>query len=270
MLIDAHAHLDHYDDPRDALLDIDSRRIFTIGNSMDPASYERNLALAEKSPLVLPTFGIHPRRAPEYAGRLRKFQPLVDQSPMLGELGLDFHWVKDPTTYPHQIEVFEFLVEQAAAQRKAVNLHTKGAEQRILDTLVALDVKKVIVHWYSGPLDVLEKMIAEGYLFTIGVEVLYSDNIQEIARIIPPEQLLTETDNPGGHRWLAGDVALPGIVTQVVDTLAGLKRISSDALESLVQTNLFQLVADDPRLAEVSRLLQPATGGANEPPPTSH
>ena len=261
MLIDAHAHLDHYDNPREALLDIDHHRIFTIANSMDPLSYDRNLALARESALVLPTFGIHPKRAPGYSDRLREFRSLVDQSPMLGELGLDFHWVKDSAAYPDQIEVFEFLVEAGASKGKIINLHTKGAEQRILDTLIAYNVAKVIIHWYSGPLDVLEKLIDKGYLFTIGVEILYSEKIREIARTIPAHQLLTETDNPGGYRWLAGEVALPSIVSRVVEKLAELKGISSDALESLVQTNLLRLVANDPRLAAVTELLG---GGTNK------
>ena len=95
MLIDAHAHLDHYDEPREALARIESRRILTLANSMDPDSYERNLALAEGCPFVLPSFGIHPRRAAEHADHLAELRPLVERSPMLGELGLDFHWVRD-------------------------------------------------------------------------------------------------------------------------------------------------------------------------------
>jgi len=255
MLIDAHAHLDHYDNPAEALRDIEEHRIFTIANSMDPHSYERNLALATKCSLVLPTFGIHPRRAAEQVDRLAEIQPLVDQSPMLGELGLDFHWVEDTATYPDQIKVFEFLVEAAASQGKAVNLHTKGAEERVLDTLVAFGVEKAIIHWYSGPLDVLDRMIARGYLFTIGVEVLYSEQIRKIARVIPTHQLLSETDNPGGNRWLVGEVALPRIVAKVVTTLARLKGISRAKLEAAIQTNFSRLVADDPRLATARALL---------------
>ncbi len=66
MLIDAHAHLDHYGDELESvLMEITQHEIFTISNSMDPSSYRRNLEIAEKCRLVLPTFGIHPRRAPE-------------------------------------------------------------------------------------------------------------------------------------------------------------------------------------------------------------
>ena len=103
MLIDAHAHLDHYgDELESALGEINQHRIFTIGNSMDLPSYRRNLEIAEMCDLVLPTFGIHPKRAPQYAGRLRDLNQVIEQSPMIGEIGLDFHWVEDAAQYPAQ------------------------------------------------------------------------------------------------------------------------------------------------------------------------
>ena len=256
MLIDAHAHLDHYDEPREALASIERRRILTLSNSMDPASYERNVALAQGCPFVLPSFGIHPRRAPEHADRLTDLGPLIEQSPMLGELGLDFHWVRDKDAYPHQIRVFEFLAREAAAQNKIVNLHTKGAERRILDTLRAFGATKAIIHWYSGPMDVLDEMIAEGYLFTVGVEVLYSEKIQGVARAVPPRQLLSETDNPGGNRWLVGEEAPPDIIADVVAALAELKGLPSEKMETLIQANFLRLVGDDPGLGGIRAVLE--------------
>ena len=259
MLIDAHAHLDHYDEPQEALARIERRRILTLANSMDPASYERNLALAEGCPFVLPSFGIHPRRAATHVGHLAELRPLVEQSPMLGELGLDFHWVRDTGTYPHQIRVFEFLVREAAEHDKIVNLHTKGAEQRILDTLRTFGVTRAIIHWYSGPMDVLDEMIAEGYLFTVGVEVLYSEKIQAVARAVPTRQLLSETDNPGGNRWLAGTVAPPDIIADVVAATARLKNLPPEKLEAVIQANFLRLIDGDPGLASAQALLEQQT-----------
>ena len=260
MLIDAHAHLDHYDHPEEALERIHHRRILTLANSMDPDSYQRNLALAAGTPFVAPSFGIHPRRAAQYRHRLAELPCLVEQSPMLGELGLDFHWVRDTDTYPHQIRVFEFLLREAAEHHKIVNLHTKGAEQRILDTLRDFGVTRAIIHWYSGPMDVLDEMIAEGYLFTIGVEVLYSEEIQAIARAVPTRQLLAETDNPGGHRWLAGEVAPPDIIADVVAAVARLKGLPPERLEALIQANFLRLAGNDPGLTGILTLLDNAAG----------
>jgi TatD DNase family protein len=95
-LIDAHAHLDGYGRrgavPLEAALEeIRRHRIFTIGNSMDLPSYERNLEIADLCPYVLPIFGIHPWNAHRYADRLDDLKPAADRSPIFGEVGLD-HW----------------------------------------------------------------------------------------------------------------------------------------------------------------------------------
>ena len=86
MLIDAHAHLDKYEEALEAALaEIEQHRIFTISNSMDLPSYHHNLEIAEKRDWVLPTFGIHPWNAPTYADCLSELSPLIERSPVLGE-----------------------------------------------------------------------------------------------------------------------------------------------------------------------------------------
>ena len=96
MLIDAHAHLDKYEEAlQAALAEIEQQRIFTISSSMDLPSYHRNLEVAERCNWVLPTFGIHPWNALTYADRLSELNSLIERSPILGEIGLDFHWIED-------------------------------------------------------------------------------------------------------------------------------------------------------------------------------
>src|SRR6266571_5295095 len=101
MFVDAHAHLDKYGDLLDeALQQIQQHRIFTIATAMDLPSYFQLQQIAERSDLVLPTFGVHPRRAPEYADRLDELSLFIEQSPAIGEIGLDFHWVEYSSQYP--------------------------------------------------------------------------------------------------------------------------------------------------------------------------
>ena len=228
MLIDAHAHVDKYGDNLDvALKEIAERRIFTIATAMDLPSYKDLRLIADRCDLVLATFGIHPRRAPEYANRLRELNPYIDASSAIGEIGLDFHWVKDRSEYPAQLRVLEYFLAAAREQSKFVNLHTKGAEKKILELLEHYDVKRAIIHWYSGPLDILRAMAQFGAYFTVGVEVLYSDTIRTIAKEIPDHLLLTETDNPGGLKWLKGVVGMPKDIEKVVDAIAGLRSSST-------------------------------------------
>ena len=186
MLIDAHAHLDKYGELLDeALQQIEQNRIFTIANAMDLPSYFQLKDVAARSDLILPTFGIHPRRAPEYADRLSELSPFIERSPAIGEIGLDFHWIEDRSQYPAQLKVLEYFLASAREQKKIINLHTKGAEKKILDLLEHYDLQRAIVHWYSGPLDILSALVQFGAYFTVGVELLYSDTIQTIAKKSP-------------------------------------------------------------------------------------
>ena len=227
MLIDAHVHLDKYGDLLDrALQEIEEQQIFTVATAMDLPSYLELQKIGERSELVLPIFGIHPRRAADYADRLPELSRYIDMSPAIGEIGLDFHWVKETTTYPAQRKVLEYFIAAAGEQNKFVNLHTKAGEKEILDLLVKYDVRRAIIHWYSGPMDVLAAMIDFGCYFTIGVEVLYSDYIKEIAKAVPDHLLLTETDNPGALRWLKknDEVGMPAALNDVVNALATLRQ----------------------------------------------
>ena len=248
MLIDAHVHLDKYGDLLDeALRQIETERIFTVATAMDLPSYLELQKIGERSALVLPTFGVHPRRAAEYADRLPEISRYIEMSPAIGEIGLDFHWVKDTSTYPAQRKVLEYFIAAAAEQNKFVNLHTKAGEKEILDLLERYDVKRAIIHWYSGPLDILRAMIDFGCYFTIGVEVLYSEYIQKIARTVPDDLLLTETDNPGALKWLKknDEIGMPSAIKDVVNTVAELRQSSRENIESLVQANFSRFIAND-------------------------
>src|SRR5712692_664469 len=256
MLIDAHAHLDKYGDDLDtALEEIGENQVFTIAVAMDPPSYKRCLEIRDMCELVLPTFGIHPRRAPEYVDRLSELSPFIEQSPAIGEIGLDFHWVKDSSQYPAQLKVLEYFLAAAHEQKKLVNLHTKGAEKKIVELLERYDIQRAIIHWYSGPLDILRALVQFGAYFTIGVEVLYSEAIQAIAKELPDNLLLTETDNPGGLKWLKGVVGMPNEIEKVVEAIGKLRGVSSESLALTVHENFLRLIEEDPWLRDVYAIL---------------
>lgn len=247
MLIDAHAHLDKYGtELKAALEEIKEHRVFTIAVAMDLPSYERSLEIGDMCELVLPTFGVHPKRAPEYAERLSELIPYIEQSPAIGEIGLDFYWVKDPTQYPAQKKVLEYFLAAAREQKKIVNLHTKGAEKEILKLLERYDIQRAIIHWYSGPLDILRELIDFGAYFTVGVAALYSEQIQIITRDLPLNRLLTETDNPGGLNWLVGKLGMPAVLNDVVEILAEVKETTVDAVAEATQENFSRFVKNDP------------------------
>jgi len=252
ILIDAHAHLDRYErEIKSVLKEISQNKIFTISNSMDLPSYRRNLEISEICEFVLPTFGVHPWNAPDYAGRLGDIKDAVEKSPMIGEIGLDFHYIEDPSHYPDQRRVFEFFLAAAKDQDKIINLHTKGAEREILDLLIRFEIPQVIIHWYSGPLNVFHELVDYGAYFTIGIELAHSKHIITIAEKLPLDQLLTETDNPDGIQWLTGEPGMPLQIRNVVQELAVLKGMTTDTMTQAVQSNFARLIQSNPWLSEI-------------------
>jgi TatD DNase family protein len=259
MLIDAHVHIDKYGaDLNQALQEIRAHDVFTIAVAVDVPSYKRSLEIGDECAFVLPTFGIHPRRAPEYVNRLSELNPFIEQSPAIGEVGLDFHWVKESSQYPAQLKVLEYFLAAAREQNKLVNLHTKGAEQKILNLLERYDIQRAIVHWYSGPQDILRALVQFGAYFTVGVEISYSETIQAIAREIPDHLLLAETDNPGGLKWLRGIVGMPTELQNVIRMLACVRGSSRETVRQIILANFLRMVEKDAWLKDIHPLfLQP-------------
>lgn len=82
MLIDAHVHLDKYGELLDdAIREIEEEQIFTVATAMDLSSYLELKRIGDRSEMVLPTFGIHPRRAAEYADRLPEISRHIESTP---------------------------------------------------------------------------------------------------------------------------------------------------------------------------------------------
>lgn len=251
MLLDAHAHLDQYPDELlpVVLNEIAAHRILTVSVGTDLPSFERTQMIAAQSPLVVSTFGIHPAKAPAHAHRLASPEQAIADSPMLGEIGLDHRYITDASQYPAQRAVFETFLAAARDQGKIVNTHSSGAEAEALSLLARYEIRRTIVHWCDGPRDLLPILADQGAFFTVGVEVMFSRTIQAIARAVPLDRLLTETDNPDGLHWLTGAIGMPGALGDVVDALAGSRGMGADALVRTVAANFDRLTRDHPWLA---------------------
>ncbi|OGO18504.1 MAG: hypothetical protein A2Z14_19900 [Chloroflexi bacterium RBG_16_48_8] len=146
--------------------------------------------------------------------------------------------------------MFEHFLAAAQEQEKIACLHTKGAEEAVLEMLDRYQLPGVLVHWYSGPTDIFKEFTSRDVYFTFGVELLYSEHIQTLAKKVPLERLLTETDNPGGLRSLTGRPGMPTLIMDVLDKLAQSRDKSPDEMIQIVQSNLIHLARRDPRLSK--------------------
>lgn len=246
MYIDAHTHLDFFNEKIDNAIDeINNFKILTIANSMDIESYVKNKAYAQRSKYIKPTFGIHPWKATEYKGELEELIPYIEESELIGEIGLDFFWVEDKRTYDAQRRIFNFILKESIKRKKIISIHTKGAEEEIYNILKGYGYSKVIIHWYSGDSEILDKFIELGCYFTVSVDVGYSKLSEEILTRIPIDKLLVETDGPTALEWVNGDYGYPRAIIDVVENVSKRKAIPSDRLVKIIEENFFKLTNID-------------------------
>lgn len=248
ILIDAHAHLNLYlqskrfgKDIDSVLKSIEKDKILIISNSMDITSYKINKKIAGKCKYVIPAFGIHPWNAPRYVNKLKLIGKLIEENKFIGEIGLDYFFVKDKTRYAAQRKLFKFFLSKSI--NRVLSIHSKGAEKDVLKYLNRFGNNRAIIHWYSGDLNTLKQMIKQGFSFSITPEICKSKHIKKIVKMIPLKQLLTETDSPGGPLSYAKKAGTPCLVKDVIKEIAKLKNRKYIQIKKQVQKNFDKLTS---------------------------
>ena len=229
-LIDGHAHLNEIDDIEAALKRAAAAgvvRIVAVG--MDIASNRRILEIAAAHPdLVLPSVGFHPWSIPTESieATLGFLRTHLASCAALGEVGLDY---KAKVKKPVQWEVFAGVLGLAAEFGKPVIVHSRFSHQRCHRMVTEAGIKTAVFHWYSGPLDLLDRIVADGFFVSCTPALAYSAHHRSAMRHAPLERILIETDCPVEYR---GKVSEPA---HLLDTLTHLSRIKEMPIEDVAR-----------------------------------
>ena len=243
MYIDFHNHIDFYKDEEiDSVINcINLNNIKIIACSMDEESYLKNIEISKKSDYIVPIFGIHPWKVKNNID-IDKFEYYIKNTPLIGEIGLDFHWIEDKDTYSHQIKVFEYFLQSAKKYDKYINIHTKGCEGLILNLLKKYDISsQSIIHWYSGDKDTLKKLIDAKCYFTGSVDLGYIKHSKDIIKEIPANKLLAETDGPTALQWVNGTYGMPDEIKNVYKNICAIKNLDIEEYKynaQIIMTNI--------------------------------
>jgi len=245
--IDAHTHLDMMvGDWETAVSQHTTHRIFALSVSIDVAGYEHAQQLAADHPFMVPLFGIHPWEAEKISADFSQLDPFIAETPILGEIGLDFHFFKEKQAQERQRQLFSYFLDAAERQQKLVNLHTLAAEKEVLRGLEARDLPGAIVHWYAGPTALIERYLAAGAYFSIGVGVLFDRHIADIVTAVPADRLLSETDNPDAYNLFRKKPGYPALLLDVVSRIGELRGWSEAETTSRIAANFTRLLAAAP------------------------
>lgn len=256
-LVDTHAHFDEFmaegiaGDILSRCRDVGVQRVVAIGGS--PEANERALALAGAYPdMVRATVGMDRsetrRQFDRGALRTRAGHPLVVA---IGESGLDYHYARDTRT--EQLALFEEMLELAAAVRRPIVVHSREADDDTIHCLRAfvghsgapVDHPGVL-HCMTGSEAFARRLLNLGFYISFSGIVTFknSHELRAVARMVPADRFLFETDAP----YLApvpmrGKRNEPAWVSHIAAALAIERNISLQELAEQVWENASRLFA---------------------------
>ncbi|WP_273757727.1 TatD family hydrolase [Bartonella sp. AU55XJBT] len=252
MLIDTHCHLDFEDFSQDLdnviqrALDADVKRMITISTHV--RKLDKLLAIAQSYDQVFCSVGTHPNHAHEEQDITAKELIQLSKHPKVvafGEGGLDYHY--DYSTPEEQQKVFQEHIIASRETQIPLVIHSRNADidmEDILRKQIKEGAFPFILHCYSSGMKLARAGIElGGYLSFSGILTFKNAfEIREIAKIVPHEQLLVETDAPflapTPHR---GKTNEPSFVCYTAAVLAETIGLSIEETAQITTQNAFRL-----------------------------
>src|SRR3954471_1910728 len=208
--IDSHCHIDgpEYDTDRDEVIararDAGVATMLNVGTG-DPHSgaFERAVELAEKHRDIYAAIGVHPHDAKLFDVRAeQRLTSLAQQSLRVvawGEIGLDYHYDHSPREV--QRDVFRRQLKIARELDLPVVIHSREADDDTLEILQAELAgydRAGVLHCFGGSLQMAQAAIELGFFISFAGNLTFkkAEDLREVARQLPLERLLVETDCP--------------------------------------------------------------------------
>jgi TatD DNase family protein len=208
--IDSHCHIDgvEYDADRAEVIaracDAGVTTMLNVGTG-DPHSgvFERAVELAEKHSEIFAAIGVHPHDARLYDDAAeQRLMNLARHSRRViawGEIGLDYHYDHSPRDT--QREVFKRQLRLAREQNLPVVVHSREADD---DTIAILTEelngyqRAGVLHCFGGSLKMAQAAVELGFFISFAGNLTFkkAEDLREVARQIPLDRLLIETDSP--------------------------------------------------------------------------
>jgi len=252
MLIDTHCHLD-FDDFAPELDAVIARalaagveRMVTISTRV--RQFERILAIAEKYAPVYCSVGTHPCHAAEEPDITTEDLLALSTHPKvvaIGEVGLDYHHEQE--TIPQQKRSFLAHIEASRRTRLPLVIHARSADEDMAEILTQETGKGAfpfILHCYSSGMDLAKIGLELGGFISFSGIVTFKNaaNVRDIAKIVPLERLLLETDAP----YLApvpfrGKCNEPAFVRETANFMAEILGISFEEIALKTSNNALKI-----------------------------
>jgi TatD DNase family protein len=250
MLVDSHCHLDfpEFSGKIDQIIDsMSSNRVmYALCASISLERFPAMLALVDAYPQFFASVGVHPDTQ---AGADPDVGTLVELAGhpkvvAIGETGLDYYRIKGDLEW--QRERFRTHIRAACETGKPLIIHTRSAAEDTLRLMREEGAEQVggVMHCFTESLETAEAAMAMGFHISFSGIVSFKNarELKEVARRIPLDRMLVETDSPylapSPHR---GKTNEPAYVLHVAEEIARLRGISLAEVAEITTRNFFRL-----------------------------
>lgn len=236
-MIDAHCHLDDkkFDKDRDVVIEESKKTLKAIINSSSSfESNAKNLKLADNS-FIYCTLGLDPvsclkqNKVDESIEFIRKNEK---KAVAIGEVGIDFHWEKQPEK---QAENFSRFIELANELNKPLLIHSRESMPEVLELLKKAEVP-VVIHCFSGNQQQAIECIDRDYLLSINTNYCFLSGKKGLINQMDLDNMLTETDSPYNHPERKGRNE-PKNVSSIVEFISKAKETSFSEVDKITTRN---------------------------------
>lgn len=248
-LTDSHCHLDdeQFAAERDDVIrraqDAGVRYMLTIGTGNGPPELDCAVRLADEHDFIYATVGVHPNDAPKVGDRTFSNLEHVASHPKvvaIGEIGLDYHW-----GVPKEVQAPVFVQQLDIAKQLGlpVVIHTRDAWDetlRVLREHWAGSGLPCVMHCFTGTVQQASECLDLGFTLAFGGVTTFPKAVElrEVARTIPIESFLLETDAPYlapvPHRGKRNE---PAFVTHTAGAIAKLRGIKPEQVSAATTSN---------------------------------
>lgn len=243
MLIDVHAHMEHkaFEPDLSAVVERAKQAGVTaiISSGTNHELNVKTLELAKRFPIIKPALGIYPTDAlkiseKEFERNIEFIRQHRKEIVAIGEIGMDFQEVKGKEK--EQERNFLKLLQLSEQLKLPVIIHSRKAEEKIIDILKSSKNKKIIMHCFSGSMKLVKRIEDNGWMFSIPCNIIFSEHFQNVVRQISVSQLLTETDAPFLPP-VKGERNEPKNIIYTINKISEIKDLDKEEVKKIIFMN---------------------------------
>jgi TatD DNase family protein len=236
-MIDSHIHLDapQYADVDQLIKQAQAAGVIAlIAPGVGSASNDAVMELSRKFPgIVFSALGLHPELElsdSDVEATIENVRSAREAISAIGEVGLPYYGDQDRifATMPRAKRILARFAELATTLDLPLILHAPHlAARAALEIVRDAGVRGAVFHWHKSDPVTTESILKSGYLISLTPEVVYRERDQELARVVPLEQMLVETDGPWPYQGpFEGLPTVPAMLKETCAAIAHLKKLS--------------------------------------------